>query len=473
MKLPEPDSIALDTRVAEPNFGPLTLYTLGVVCEGTARLQLLLEKHDHLLKDNDRQVAQWITARLDQIQTELRARCLLLQSGSADNELLWSTFYLLLSQITALEESHSALKHLSVPRILRDTTVLLDWFWRALTPSGKLGAAPALALSDEVEPSEHSIGEDEDVSVVTIAKVDYATPTAWPLLVHELGHRLIPTLNLFGKNTDDVEKAWLIELGCDRLGVRLVGPAYVAAFASRAITKYGYFLGSTVHPPPYVRVEAILASIEGWMLATPLVKHLRKMHQLRIAAERKDRGGVLPSTITATCTACGNLSKEMPREQSPKLARQTQTFFARLDARLKLGGFQRTSYTVADDMTDRLKRGVLVSSNHQDVAGLRADLSSKRKFIKTRPTTVRKHLNTMISALCDSPHQAIEIITGAWIFNSAVTTQRLNETVLDRRRDFAEAWRTFREQVRAFDELILASIETAEFHRELSDIKDL
>jgi hypothetical protein len=433
----------------------------------------MLEKHDHLLSDNDRQVAGWITARLDQIQAELASRCSLLQAAGADNELLWSTFYLLLSQITSLEESHAALKHLTVPGILRDTTVLLRWFWNALNPLQKHGPPPSLALSDEVEPSEHSIGDDADVSVVTIAKVDYATPTAWPLLVHELGHRLIPKLNLFGKNTDDLEKAWLIELGCDRLGVRLVGPAYVAAFASRAITKYGYFLGSTVHPPPYVRVEAILSSIEGWMLATPLVKRLRKMHRLRIAAERKDRGGELPSTITATCTACGTNSKEVPRDQSPGMAKQTRAFFERLDARLRLVTFRRESYLVADRMTGRLKRGVLVSSNHGDVSKLRSTLAVQRNRTKTQPALVRKYLDEFINSLCDSPNEAIEIITGAWIVNSEVAEQRLHDTLLNPKHDFVTGWSSFREHVRTFDELILASIETAEFHRELFGIRDL
>jgi hypothetical protein len=90
--------------------------------------------------------------------------------------------------------------------------------------------------------------------------------------------------------------------------------------------------------------------------------------------------------------------------------------------------------------------------------------------LRENAVAARSEFAAFLKLMQDVPHGTVEIITGALIFRAEAVNDRLREHLLNRRKRFADGWDDFREDVRLFDDLVRASIETAEFHRELGAI---
>lgn len=469
-------------------FSLLVRRSVAIVAEAVARFELLLDRHAHVLTDNEQGIADWLQTGLATSKVLLRGQLQLLHSNGQPTDTSSLLAFSRISNFLApLQANHLRLRHLSIPTLLRESVVFVERAWQAWT--ARTGLTPSLCLANEFEPSEHQLEAHEgkiaesatilggDKTVVALAKIDYANPLNWPLLVHEIGHAAIRGRTF--PNTEQLsshELDWLLELGCDRIAIRLCGPSFLAAYSSQAILKFAYFTASTGHPAPGHRADILRQHAPAWVKSTRLFHSLEPLLDARLVAEKRLQGtqGDLPDTISLFCPMCTTHVANYSRSALDKFASIAADFFSALDEQVSLVDRSATADGTLQTLERRLAEGVLIGSSRSDAATLSSTYDAVDRKRSEGLDVGEQEVHRLKDAVCDTPNNIFDIIHAGWnrylVVSDARITQLQREAAATDD-EWPSAWRQFRDAVAGFDQLLLSSIETSEFHGLISELR--
>lgn len=130
-----------------------------------------------------------------------------------------------------------------------------------------------------------TVAIQRETPTVFLPKIERDNPLNWAILVHECGHadyegidRLFQRQQIIPDNLDtsgkDVLRRWAEETYCDIFATQVLGPAYLASFATFALALAGAGGAekhSDTHPADIVRVCVIREVLEKNDLRVPLV----------------------------------------------------------------------------------------------------------------------------------------------------------------------------------------------------------
>jgi hypothetical protein len=335
-----------------------------------ARIEVLLHKHRAKFSRNDAQIVEHIRGYIDdQVRGPLTLHVGTYSSKSTSAPSVRSlahTAHRASTVRSLLEDAHSALKHLDAPSALPETGTFLAYAWDVLRTS-KLGEIsnlgrrpPAVWLSHMLDPGEHILRNRGAavMSVVALAKADYANPRAWPLLLHELGHKALRELDIPATADDDTVRQWTIEIGCDIIGIRLIGPAYYSAFLARVLVDEGFLIATSRHPSPLLRALELLKHLPSWV-SSEYVDNARSLLRARQqAADAGTLGNALPNK--AICMACKQDIGVVTQRQIEDIDIALAKFVATLDASFNLPSYPASKYALATELAKELQNGILV-----------------------------------------------------------------------------------------------------------------
>lgn len=127
-------------------------------------------------------------------------------------------------------------------------------------------------MEDVLSPADINIDSLVYSPAIFLPKIEIDNPLNWAILVHECGHidyqdiseplennsDLVPSH--FDTKSKSILKKWIQEVYCDLFATKILGPAYLASFATFAIVTAGAG-GSEIayetHPPDVVRIAII------------------------------------------------------------------------------------------------------------------------------------------------------------------------------------------------------------------------
>lgn len=473
----DPSDLAVSQSPPEPADLPgLALRTVALVAEALARFQLLLQRNRYRLNAHEERIADTIRLKSEGLLDGLFNSVRLLSYGrhrevsSVARHDYWK-----------LREYHRYLRHLSVPMVLPESITFINSAWAALLEAPlpdeskkAMRHEPALCLSDLMQPSEHSY---EDLSVVALSKIDHANALSWPLLLHELGHNAIRDLEFefVSDLQDEVAKKalreWLIEIGCDLIGLRMAGPAYLAPFIMHTLTEKSLFASTSKHPSPYARADFLLGKAEEWGVATSLVSELHKLIETRSALELRIQTDGLSGT-KMVCFYCG--ASHGTIQSLPRTDRHLQSFVAQFDKRLPIPDYNPERYKKAEQIAGQLGRGMLAGSSHNTPAAAAAFEQFDR--IRDEPSADKKDIDQAFlqarDSVCDEPNNLFDIVTAAWIRYFDESRVRVDILIPAKTpAEFRSRWEQFVIRVSASDELLRASIESADFHDKIKGLR--
>ena len=452
----------------------LTKRAHAILAERLARFELLLDAHAHLLDKNERDLADSIRADLSDTRGELLLR--LRNLAGADAEQCFRLFTEELNGID-LQPIHDRLRHLDIPRLLRESTTFLDAGWSHFTASTSLKYPPSLCLAADPEPSRleyQPTSEDASgrVNVIQLPKLDYGTPLAWPLLFHEIGHVAMSVANIL-PNENDRQVNWLLEFACDYLALKVGGPAYLLPFLDRAILTPSYLRPTIKHPAARHRVDAMLEQSKRLFGETDTLALATELAQVRtMVAERYE--GQIPDELPIVCESCSEATTSISRAEAEQHPKGLNDLYAKLDNLLivqPLPSSAPTPTTIADS----LAQGILGASHRPDHSA-RAKVEALREAIGCGATadSVKALLKAAKAAVCDEPNDCVAIVTAAWIHylhESSTRFETLIKLATPEGADLNKAWDSFRNEVGKWDILILASVDTAAFHEQIKGLR--
>jgi len=129
--------------------------------------------------------------------------------------------------------------------------------------------------------------ENESPSVF-LPKIERENPLNWAVLVHECGHvdsegirKLLERPEIRNaQGTDnaalETSRNWAEEIYCDLFAAKILGPAYLASFATSALVIAGLEgseISSDTHPPDIVRIALVQEVLKKSQLRVPLSRN--------------------------------------------------------------------------------------------------------------------------------------------------------------------------------------------------------
>lgn len=459
----------------EANVTRLTKRAHVIYAERLARFELLLDAHAHLLDKNERDLAASIRSDLLDTRGELLLR--LRNLSTADTKQSFQLFTEDLGGVD-LQPIHDRLRHLDIPRLLRESTTFLDAGWARFTASASLKYPPSLCLSADPEPSRleyQPISEDPSgrVNVIQLPKLDYSTPMTWPLLFHEIGHVAMSAANIL-PNVNDREINWLLEFACDYLALKVGGLAYLLPFLDRAILTPSYLRPTVKHPAARNRIDAMLRQSKGLFRESDTLTLVRELAQIRTAIAKRYEGN-MPEQLPIVCESCSASTISISRDEARRQPVALADLYAKLDDLLVTPDLIPNS-PLPEVIVDALAERIPVAANRPDQRA-RMKFEALRKAIKTAApeTRIQRLLKSAKTAVCDEPNDCISIVTAAWIqyFREAPARfEKLANLGTLTGGAFDTAWKSFLDDVEKWDQLILASVDTASFHEQIKDVKN-
>lgn len=389
--------------------------------------------------------------------------------------------------IEDIATQHRRLRHLPIPQPSREAFIFFESAWRAAFPQTD-AKPPSLCTSDQLDPSEHALS---DITVVDQAKLDYASPLAWPALLHEIGHAVIRELRLPGvSNTAqqrNVQNSWLLELGCDYVATLIAGPSFLCDFTWRALMDPAFTDSTERHPAPAVRLSVLQRFSARWLRQDPLFEQVSSLVQSKrqcTESELSHIKGHVSDSFSVICSKC-----RTPRATLQPAARDVfggngdviSEFIQQLDSQLKVARFTEEDFDLAKIIATDLESGIVVGSSHDTSrAGAQfKELSQAIALLTGQGSTrQRRQIGALYTkarqTLRDRPNSLFTIINAAWLLHWRASRTDFDSTLLKAKSParFAKAWTRFTTGITERDELLLASLETADFHRQIAEIGD-
>jgi hypothetical protein len=198
----------------------------------------------------------------------------------------------------SLHELHWQLEFVRGEWVRPATHVFLRNIWE-LVPASRRLQLPSIVLSNAYSFQEMDLpaffedllrGQNVHIDLhqehptVFLPKSDRDNPLNWAILAHEFGHidkegvqGLLEVRELFPDDVTQAERQilenWAVEIYCDLFATRILGPAYLASFASYLLLSAGFDVAdslSETHPPDIVRVCTMRRVLETRNLSVAL-----------------------------------------------------------------------------------------------------------------------------------------------------------------------------------------------------------
>jgi len=447
--------------------------SVAFVGESLARFENLLRDNEHYLARNERQIFSSLEQRAAEIRTRLFRRVTTLvaardkkhELGLARSTVEATPIY------SSIVELHRDLRHVPIPALRRESEVFVRSLWCRLQtmPSAKSEEPAALHLSHDLIHGQHNVRNGP--AVIDLPKLDYAAPLTWPLILHEVAHSTLPPVDV-PPNLSPIVSSWLIEAGCDRLAFRICGPSYLAAFALRTFVDRTYLVGTNRHPPGRLRLEAFESCVPPSKTPTALFDVVSSVIADR--AKASEVGGVKLQEAGSRTLSCQSCKKPYTlietTEAETTFVAVLPDYIRQLDEQLATLRHVTPDDAHCAQLASQLKSKQLIGASHNQ-ATAESEFQKLQQVIKAqRPgdpigEPAVKQLEVVVTSLLDQPNDLLDVITGAWInyFDSASDEafKILGAASPDAN---GEMWERYKARVRQFDDLLLASIETAHFH---------
>ena len=315
--------------------------------------------------------------------------------------------------------------------------------------------------------------QDQSPSVF-LPKIERDNPLNWAILVHECGHadfqgnsRLHEQLESILAQADAPSKKilqrWAEEIYCDLFAAQILGPAYLASFATFALVVAGgggSEISSETHPADVVRISIIHETLEKSKLKVVLTEpkldsndisslfynaleervKLERQY-IRLPLEQPQPQFILQDFVDAICEQV---------EQTISLSQQlTVKEFARID----------------DLAKKRLSKGILIGSyqNPQLTESAKGDFSEGR--------INSQKLNEAKNAVRESRVLLWEIVNAGWLHKIENVYPRAFVLFFDSNdKPLEEKVKSLGEELEGMDRLLLKSIESSEVQRLMEEV---
>lgn len=472
-----------EPQLAVPDLRALTERVTALGAEAKARLDLLLDRYDHRFNKHERQISASLREKLAKLDSTLSDVCLALARAKAPpTDPIYRRLFAPARSVTLeLRDIHDMLRHLSVPEVASESIVFVNFAWRKLLEEplgegsrGALVHAPALCLSSDIVPSAHPY---DDISVVSLAKLDYGNPLAWPAMVHELGHGALRDLEFSVADAQNkaIQSRWLLEMGCDLVGLRLCGPAYLATFLLQSLTEKAFFGATTRHPAPVQRAHFLIGNCPEWLRATELFRELNDLIVSRsfIESDIAKRAATALHGTRIICQECDNTwtIKDGMAEAFPS---ERDRFLSEFNEKLPLRGYSEQRFAAAERLVPFLREGTMIASSrdrNKSLEALRA-LVAQAAVDEVDAEAISQALGAAKRAACDEPNDSFDIVTAGWLHYLKDSKERLAATLLSisERSQFSKRWTDFIGRIDKQDELLRTSIEAADFHEQFKGV---
>ena len=308
---------------------------------------------------------------------------------------------------------------------------------------------------------------------VFLPKIERDNPLNWAILVHECGHadfqgnsHLLDQLEAIFAQADAPSKKilqrWAEEIYCDLFATQILGPAYLASFATFALVVAGgggSEISSETHPADVVRISIIHEALEKSnlkvVLAEPrldsndisslfynaLEERVKLERQfIRPPLEQPQPQFILQDFVDVICEQV---------EQTISLSQQ-----------LTVKDFDRI-----DSLAKRLSKGILIGS-YQNPQLME---SGKENFSEGRIDPQK--LNEAKTAVQESRVLLWEIVNAGWLHKIENIYPRAFTLFFDSDdTPLEERVRIWGEELEGIDRLLLKSIESSEIQRLMEEV---
>lgn len=303
---------------------------------------------------------------------------------------------------------------------------------------------------------------------VFLPKIERDNPLNWAILVHECGHvdsqsisNLLENPEIIPAQADaparEILKRWIEEIYCDLFATQILGPAYLASFATFALVVAGGGGGeiaTDTHPPDTVRISIIQEVLKKNNIKVPLTEpRLNSADVSSLFYNALEERAKLDRQYI-------RLSLEQPQLQL-KLGEFVDVICEQVDQIISLSQ-QLTvkDFTRIDSLAKRLSEGIPIGS-YQNPPLIK---SAKKKFLKGRIDPQK--LNEAKSAVQESRVLLWEVVNAGWlhkvesIYPKAFTLFfGSNDTPIEKKVT------SLGEELEEIDRLLLKSIESSEIQR--------
>lgn len=447
--------------------------SVAFVGESLARFENLLRDNEHHLARNEAQIFTSLEQRAAEIRTRLFRRVTALVAACEnEHELGLARSTVEATPIySSIVELHRDLRHVPIPALRRESEVFVRSLWGRLQNLAlqTSPAQPALHLSHDLIHGQHSVRNGPPV--IDLPKLDYAAPLTWPLILHEVAHSTLPAVAV-PPNLSPIVSSWLIEAGCDRLAFRICGPSYLAAFALRTFVDRTYLVGTNRHPPGRLRLEAFKSCLPPVTKPAALFEFLSKAITER--AKASEVGGVKLQEAGLRILSCQSCKKAYTQIETDEAERMfiavLPDYIRQLDEQMVALAHASPDDVHCDNLAKQLKSNQLIGASHTQAEAESAFVKLQEIMRAQRPgepiaDAAVQQLEAVVTALLDKPNELLDVITGAWIDYFESASDDAFEILAHASPDQdAEKWDRYKARVRQFDDLLLASIETAHFH---------
>jgi len=328
-------------------------------------------------------------------------------------------------------------------------------------------------IEDLLIPININEGSNKEAPTVFLPKIERDNPLNWAILAHECGHidiqgisNLLDHSNIIPADTDlntkKILQSWLEEIYCDVFATKILGPSYLASFATFAIMVSGAGgceYPTRLYPPDIVRIA--------------IVKQVLKKSELKISLKKNE----------FDCDDLTSLFFKLLEERAKIIDRQH--FFSverRLDLKLEYGDFvddvcekvdevivlnqelNLKDFARIDKLTERISDGITIGS-YPDPKKIE---DAERKYGKGKIET--DDLDDAKNSVQESRVLLWEIVNAGWLHKVEHIYPRAFELFFQKDKKIpSKELNDWGDIIEGVDKLLLKSIEASEIHRVMED----
>ncbi len=412
--------------------------------------------------------------------------------------------------LTKLSVLHIGLAYLPGRAVRPETGVFVSGVCNSAAPSGRepvIEPSVILALLDEYNFGEVDVpawlrreyqrknlrspslsGREAVVCVLPI--IEGTNPLTWVLLVHELGHAVDGRHRLSEAVTKAISAPgpaaavfnnWAKEFCADLIALRLVGPAYFAAYCSFCAFSRSLRYTSDTHPPSDLRIWMLKSTMEdttghGLALHDPFIDYYWNRISHRMVKEGSNFSvpgaqGTLFQDLgfDQWCPRCGN-DRRIEVQVPMTVEALRKDIWERLDA-LAIPAYSDTGLA----RSRALSRGRLTdwvpigSARRAEPASeaIAARIDGIQQIVS--PSERKEAVYSLLSEAAEEPTSPADIVNAGWLHKAEERERRFDE-VFSRPVSFQDNKKLYTRGMEVLDLVLMQSIASSGIHSMLRDL---
>jgi hypothetical protein len=307
-------------------------------------------------------------------------------------------------------------------------------------------------------------------TIIGIPKIYFGSPLSWPNIAHELAHNILVNRKLLARASEKFA-SWSYELASDYLAVKILGPSFIAAWVESLILQRFVVTDVPTHPSLVRRWAFVLSTMPRGWVSDPLVSHCKNLVDCLTEANESTERKVVDRLVPSVIESCPSCQQPLPRiiDSAGSTADYENLVRSLPD---ELNGIPITDYaldtrTVAQ-LSRQLEEGLLASAV---IRGSQSLYRSVRSMAAVPAHDRLIRFEELVKEVIQKPARIAQIVHAGWLFKLRVLERRFDACV----KSFDEARaKEFCDQISAelsrVDEFLLASINTAHFHRAIEGL---